>query len=141
MRGPCEVCGDHGQAHHDSYYPERWLDVRWLCATHHREWHDGHEPEWPTIYEFHPSDQRAYMPADDVTVSLWPKRSGQVARPWYRKSKKCWYVSLAGQQIRLDKDRDKALEKYHTILREGSWLVRARQAEDIAAILNSQPES
>ena len=36
---PCEVCGSdemvHG--HHDDYaYP---LNVRWLCATHHQEWH------------------------------------------------------------------------------------------------------
>lgn len=36
---PCEVCGtiDKIHAHHDDYaYP---LDVRWLCAAHHRQWH------------------------------------------------------------------------------------------------------
>ena len=37
---PCEICGKteriHG--HHDDYaYP---LLVRWLCAVHHKQWHD-----------------------------------------------------------------------------------------------------
>ena len=34
----CEVCGEadtHG--HHDDYNSP--LDVRWLCNTHHNEWH------------------------------------------------------------------------------------------------------
>lgn len=36
---PCEVCGAtkriHG--HHDDYaYP---LNIRWLCAAHHKQWH------------------------------------------------------------------------------------------------------
>lgn len=38
-RKPCEICGDEKRihAHHDDYaYP---LDVRWLCAAHHRQWH------------------------------------------------------------------------------------------------------
>lgn len=38
-RKPCEVCGTttrvHG--HHDDY--SKPLDVRWLCAAHHRQWH------------------------------------------------------------------------------------------------------
>ena len=36
---PCEVCGteDRIHGHHDDYaYP---LNVRWLCAAHHQEWH------------------------------------------------------------------------------------------------------
>ena len=40
-RSACEVCGTsinvHG--HHDSYDIDRWLDVRWLCLNHHKEWH------------------------------------------------------------------------------------------------------
>lgn len=38
---PCEVCGDvnvHG--HHTDY--DKPLDVMWLCAPHHKEWHDSH---------------------------------------------------------------------------------------------------
>lgn len=39
---PCEVCGseDHVHGHHDDYrYP---LNVRWLCAAHHAQWHRDH---------------------------------------------------------------------------------------------------
>jgi len=41
---PCEVCGavEHVHAHHDDYLQP--LNVRWLCAAHHREWHDKHGP-------------------------------------------------------------------------------------------------
>lgn len=38
VRQPCEVCGAQpAEAHHDDY--RRPLDVRWLCAEHHREHH------------------------------------------------------------------------------------------------------
>lgn len=37
-RQPCEVCGaKKTNAHHDDYDKPR--EVRWLCTTHHREWH------------------------------------------------------------------------------------------------------
>ncbi|AUR93031.1 hypothetical protein NVP1181O_67 [Vibrio phage 1.181.O._10N.286.46.C9] len=39
IRKPCSVCGDddsHG--HHPDY--DRQLDVIWLCAKHHYEWHE-----------------------------------------------------------------------------------------------------
>jgi hypothetical protein len=43
-KGPCEVCGNpRVQAHHDSYEPEFWLCVRWLCFRHHRETAHGHQ--------------------------------------------------------------------------------------------------
>lgn len=36
---PCEVCGsDDVQAHHDDYRMP--LEVRWLCRSHHRMWHN-----------------------------------------------------------------------------------------------------
>jgi hypothetical protein len=36
---PCEVCGvtDSVHAHHDDYLKP--LNVKWLCAAHHKEWH------------------------------------------------------------------------------------------------------
>jgi len=35
---PCEVCGNQKTvAHHDDY--AKPIDVRWLCQTHHVEWH------------------------------------------------------------------------------------------------------
>ena len=34
----CEVCGEeNAQAHHDDYTKPK--EVRWLCSTHHAEWH------------------------------------------------------------------------------------------------------
>lgn len=36
---PCEVCGcGKVHAHHDDY--AKPLDVRWLCALHHKQWHE-----------------------------------------------------------------------------------------------------
>lgn len=36
---PCEICGttEAVHAHHDDY--DRPLNVRWLCAAHHQQWH------------------------------------------------------------------------------------------------------
>lgn len=35
---PCELCGKvDSHAHHDDY--SKPLEVRWLCAAHHRQWH------------------------------------------------------------------------------------------------------
>lgn len=37
---PCEVCGDlKVDAHHESYSPENWLNVVWLCRLHHKKRH------------------------------------------------------------------------------------------------------
>jgi hypothetical protein len=34
----CEICGEmKAEAHHDDY--SKSLDVRWLCVTHHNEYH------------------------------------------------------------------------------------------------------
>lgn len=38
---PCEICGnERTHAHHDDYLKP--LNVRWLCAAHHRQWHVKH---------------------------------------------------------------------------------------------------
>lgn len=40
QRGGCEVCGaGNSEAHHWSYDQAHWLDVKWLCRTHHQEEH------------------------------------------------------------------------------------------------------
>lgn len=41
---PCEVCGGHYSihAHHDDYLKP--LNVRWLCAKHHQQWHRDNGP-------------------------------------------------------------------------------------------------
>lgn len=45
-RQPCEVCGAaRAQAHHDDY--GKPLEVRWLCTTHHAEWHKHNTPNCP----------------------------------------------------------------------------------------------
>ena len=46
VRQPCEVCADErAQAHHDDY--SKPLDVRWLCVSHHAEWHRHNKPKCP----------------------------------------------------------------------------------------------
>ncbi len=39
---PCEICGSNERvhAHHDDYLKP--LNVRWLCAVHHHQWHAAH---------------------------------------------------------------------------------------------------
>ena len=39
FREPCEVCGatERVHAHHDDY--AKPLNIRWLCAAHHSQWH------------------------------------------------------------------------------------------------------
>ena len=39
---PCEICGstDRIHAHHDDYLEP--LNIRWLCAVHHHQWHSKH---------------------------------------------------------------------------------------------------
>lgn len=39
IKEPCEVCGseENIHAHHDDYLKP--LNVRWLCAAHHSQWH------------------------------------------------------------------------------------------------------
>jgi len=42
FKNPCEECGseEHVHAHHDDYAIP--LNIRWLCAAHHKQWHAKH---------------------------------------------------------------------------------------------------
>jgi hypothetical protein len=50
IKQPCETCGsvEDIQAHHDSYYPNDWLRVRWLCTSCHRRWHSENKASYPS---------------------------------------------------------------------------------------------
>lgn len=114
-RQPCEKCGDPtSQAHHDSYYPDKWLKVRWLCPKDHKAWHEENEPEWPTIYEFHPSDDpiRESPPRTGWHVG----RCGRVPSPWLRKSDKRWYAEVNGRQRCLGKNYEEAKKRLAAIV-------------------------
>ena len=97
-REPCKVCGGIAQAHHGLQTPTN-RDGSRLCPAHHRQWHCDHEPEWPTIYEFHPSDEPVHRPPRHIhwphrtsTQALVPKvheapvclRQRQADQPWFR---------------------------------------------------------
>ncbi|MBN1600781.1 MAG: hypothetical protein JW915_04185 [Chitinispirillaceae bacterium] len=39
----CQCCGEYSdrlEAHHHSYQPEYWLDVKFLCVSCHRQLHE-----------------------------------------------------------------------------------------------------
>lgn len=43
VREPCEICGaEKTDAHHDDY--NKPLEVRWLCRSCHKEWHEHNMP-------------------------------------------------------------------------------------------------
>lgn len=115
VRQPCEVCGEEGQSHHDSYYPDRWLDVRWLCGEHHRRWHEENEPVWPTIFEYHPSDATDYWSAP-LRAGATRGRNGRPPRPWFRTGRGRWCVVIDGKHHDLGPDHDVAMKRFHELL-------------------------
>ena len=60
IRQPCEVCGAKKvDAHHDDY--AKPLEVRWLCRSHHRQWHAlwGEAPNACTVRHWTPPKEAA----------------------------------------------------------------------------------
>ena len=37
-------------------------------------------------------------------------------KPWYRKSRRAWFVTLDGQQVKLAASKDEALRRYQDLL-------------------------
>jgi len=59
-RQPCEECGEEkAEAHHDDY--AKPLAVRWLCRSHHRQWHAlwGEAPNACTVRHWTPPQEAA----------------------------------------------------------------------------------
>ena len=57
-RQPCEECGaEKTEAHHDDY--AKPLEVRWLCRSHHRQWHvdNGEAKNACTVRHWTPSQE------------------------------------------------------------------------------------
>ena len=105
----------HSQAHHDSYYPDQWLVVRWLCPKHHRVWHLESEPIWPTIYEFHPSDEKPARQRRGTYIGP----SGRMPRPWFHKHRMAWYANVRKKRYRLSTDYAEAVEKLNKLIEGG----------------------
>ena len=54
----CEECGaEKAEAHHDDY--AKPLEVRWLCRSHHRQWHvdNGEAPNACTVRHWTPTQE------------------------------------------------------------------------------------
>jgi|GEM_PF-7135284 len=42
----------------------------------------------------------------------------RIARPWYRKDRKAWFVTIAGTRHNLGSDKAEAIRQYHALMRE-----------------------
>ena len=125
IRQPCKQCGLPAHAHHDSYYPDRHLDVRWLCPKHHSAWHIENEPEWPTVYEYAPPPpERA---REGVSIS----RTGRPSCPWYWRARKAWYSTMAGKRYRLAREESEAMAMFDRMVAE---LRAAENRREVIAI-------
>lgn len=72
---PCEICGSPiSTAHHDSYEPARWLEVRWFCHEHHMEWHVNNQAYYPDSGLYAPP----FMPGDVENMIKERKESIQL---------------------------------------------------------------
>ena len=65
VRAPCEKCGDpKSEAHHDDY--SKPLDVRWLCESHHAEWHRNNKAIYPELLHTFNHPEPAGQPAENT---------------------------------------------------------------------------
>ncbi len=44
------------------------------------------------------------------------RKSKRIPKPWFRKSKRAWYVWIDGKQVRLDKDYDRAVRAFEQLM-------------------------
>ncbi|CAN5523906.1 hypothetical protein BH10PLA2_BH10PLA2_38800 [soil metagenome] len=114
-REPCEECGRVAQAHHDSYYPDCLLKVRWLCGKHHQQWHTKNEAIWPTIFEYHPSDTQS------ASGTVRTSQHGKSPYPWYWKIRDCWFVTIHNKRFNLGHDRDEAFKRFEVIVAQHAY--------------------
>ena len=40
------------------------------------------------------------------------------AKPWYRKDRKCWFVTIAGVRHNLGPEKSEAFRQFHDLMRE-----------------------
>lgn len=45
------------------------------------------------------------------------RKMGRIAKPWYRKSKKAWYVTIGGKQVLLGRTKREAMEEFKELQR------------------------
>lgn len=86
MPATCELCDKPARyGHHHSYLPEHWLDVAWVCSTHHGAIHAGKVAE-PRTGLVRTKEQRAKGMTPDTMVRHLaaggspPKKSTQPER-------------------------------------------------------------
>ena len=60
-------------------------------------------------------------------------RQIRINKPWYMKSRKCWYLTLKNRRVKLSKDRDEAFAMYEQAKKEAERI----NAESIATLVRN----
>src|SRR5262249_31159022 len=67
-------------------------------------------PGWPSHLTGAPADLPALAYGGFASMPHF-------AKPWFRPSRRSWYVQVDGKQINLGPDKDQAFERYHELMR------------------------